>query len=144
MEAMEAIVLSLSLQQPTQAAIDVLGRRMYTAKTEEGILPKDKSRGGRPDKREKKRVVVRPPVAAPEGAAESVVKPNLAVRSVASSAMAPVAASRSAWAPVARASGRGGTIRDEDYRYIYSDLRRIGILAGSIVVVLVALSFILR
>jgi hypothetical protein len=57
---------------------------------------------------------------------------------------AAAASPRGAWAPVARASARGGTIRDEDYHYIYSDLRRIGLLAGSIFVVLIALTFVLR
>jgi len=107
-------------------------------------LPKDKFRAGRPGKREKRRVVVRPPVAATAESPASAAKPVLAAKSAAPSATAPVSTARSAWAPVARASGRGGTIRDEDYHYIYSDLRRIGVLAGSIVVVLIALTFVLR
>jgi hypothetical protein len=45
----------------------------------------------------------------------------------------------------ARSSGRNtGVIRDDDYRYIYSDLRRIGILAGTGFAALVILSFVLR
>lgn len=107
-------------------------------------MPKDKFRAGRHDKREKKRVVVRPPVAATKESPVPDAKPTLVAKSVAPSATAPASPARSAWAPVARASGRGGMIRDEDYHYIYSDLRRIGMLAGSILVVLIALTFVLR
>jgi hypothetical protein len=117
---------------------------LYTARYEEETLPKSNIRAGRPDKREKKRVVVRPPVAAAGESPASAAKPTVAARMAAPGNGAPVSAARSAWAPVARATARGGTIRDEDYHYIYSDLRRIGILAGSIVVVLVALTFVLR
>jgi hypothetical protein len=114
---------------------------MYTARDrgqghrdKEDILPKKASPTGRPGKREKRRAVVRPTVAAVQEAAASTAR----------SAAAPASPGRSAWAPVARASGRGGMIRDQDYRYIYSDLRRIGLLAGSILVVLIALTFVLR
>ncbi len=110
-------------------------------------MPKKASPAGRHDKREKRekrRVVVRPPVAATEESPASAAKPAFAAKSAAPNATAPVSPARSAWAPVARPSARGGTIRDEDYHYIYSDLRRIGVLAGSIVVVLIALTFVLR
>jgi hypothetical protein len=107
-------------------------------------LPKKASPTGRPNKREKRRAIVRPPVAAVQEPAASVAKPALAARPSALTAATAASPGRSAWAPVARASGRGGTIRDEDYRYIYSDLRRIGVLAGSILVVLIALTFVLR
>jgi hypothetical protein len=117
---------------------------MYTARHEEDILPKSNVRAGRPDKRDKRRVVVRPPVAAGEESPASAAKPNLVAKPAAPSAAAPVSPGRSAWAPVPRASGRGGTIRDEDYHYIYSDLRRIAMLAGSIFVVLIVLTFVLR
>ena len=117
---------------------------MYTARDEEGILPKKASSTGRPDKREKRRVLVRPPAAASQEPAASTARPALAAKAAAPSAPAPASPGRSAWAPVARASGRGGTIRDEDYHYIYSDLRRIGMLAGSILIVLIALTFVLR
>jgi hypothetical protein len=125
---------------------------MYTAtdtdtatdRDKEGILPKKASPASRPGKREKRRAVVRPPVATVQDAPVSTAKTVFAAKPAPSSATAPVSPGRSAWAPVARASGRGGTIRDEDYRYIYSDLRRIGLLAGSILVVLVALTFVLR
>ncbi len=119
------------------ATIDAVACKMYTAKYEEGILPKKALPPGRSDRREKRRAVVRPPVAATGATPASTVKPALGARPTASSA-------RAAWAPVARTSGHGGMIRDEDYHYIYSDLRRIGVLAGSIVVVLIALTFVLR
>lgn len=38
----------------------------------------------------------------------------------------------------------GQVIRPEEYHYVYSDLRRIGALAGVILVVLIALTFIIR
>jgi hypothetical protein len=107
-------------------------------------LPKDKSRASRPDRQERRRVVVRPPVSAVEDSLTPPARANLAARPAAPSAAAPVSTARAAWAPVARTSGRGGTIRDEDYHYIYGDLRRIGILAASIFVALIALTFVLR
>ena len=55
------------------------------------------------------------------------------------------AASGSGWrsAP-ARASSVAQTIRAEDYHYVYSDLRRIAVMAISLFIVLIALSFIIR
>jgi len=43
--------------------------------------------------------------------------------------------------PVAR---RIATLDNEDYTYIYADLKRIGILAGSIFALLAILTFFLR
>ncbi len=103
-------------------------------------MPKKVQPAGRPDKRKKQ--VLRPtspgPQAAPRaGAAEGPV--------VTAPTAAPIAPARSTWGAAARTSSRNaGTIRTEDYHYIYSDLRRIGILAGSIIVVLIALTFVLR
>jgi hypothetical protein len=107
-------------------------------------LPKRASSSGRPDKREKRRSVVRPPAETVQEPATSGAKTAGAARPVAPVAAAPAAPGRSAWAPVARASSRGGTIRDDDYQYIYGDLRRIGLLAGSMLVVLIVLTFVLR
>jgi len=93
-------------------------------------LPKKTAPASRPDKRAKKRVMVRP-AALSEPQGEAVVNRPAA-------AAAPM---RSAWAPVARAVSRSsGLIKDEDYRYIYSDLRRIGLLAGSLFAVLIVLT----
>lgn len=39
---------------------------------------------------------------------------------------------------------RIATLDGEDYSYIYADLKRIGILTGSILVILAVLTFILR
>jgi hypothetical protein len=124
---------------------------MYTARDrgqghrdKEDILPKKASPTGRPGKREKRRAVVRPTVAAVQEPAASTARSASAAKPAAPIAAAPSSPGRSAWAPVARASGRGGMIRDQDYRYIYNDLRRIGLLAGSILVVLIALTFVLR
>jgi hypothetical protein len=36
------------------------------------------------------------------------------------------------------------TIRPEDYRYVYSDLKRIAVLATGIVVTLVILTFVIK
>jgi len=48
-------------------------------------------------------------------------------------------------ATVARAHGRSGVGEFKpDYSYVISDLKRIGILAGSFFVILVVLSFFLR
>lgn len=97
-------------------------------------MPKKTTPASRPDKRVKRRVMVRPAAAVePQGEA-SIERP------------APQAApARAAWAPVLRTQSRGsGQIRDEDYRYIYSDLRRIGLLAGSLFAVLIVLTFVLR
>ncbi len=49
-------------------------------------------------------------------------------------------AAAGATAVPARAA-RQAEVKVEDYRYVRADLRRIGLLAGSITVVLVALSF---
>ena len=82
-----------------------------------------------PIKREKRRVVVRPPAPAEESTAHRrQAQPSAPSGRRGVRRRCP---RRGAWAPVARASGRGGTIRDEDYHYIYSDLRRIGVLAGT-------------
>ena len=53
------------------------------------------------------------------------------------------AASGSGWRAPTRSSV-AQTIRPEDYGYVYSDLRRIAVLAGSIFLVLIALSFIVK
>ena len=97
-------------------------------------MPKKTVPASRPDKRAKKRVMVRP-------AASS--EPQ---REAASDRPAVIAApGRSAWAPVARTVSRStGLIKDEDYRYMYGDLRRIGLVAGSLFAVLIALTFVLR
>ena len=97
-------------------------------------MPKKTVPAGRPDKRVKKRVMVRP--ATPSVPQTEAVADRPAV------AAAPA---RSAWAPAARLMSRSsGVIKDEDYRYIYGDLRRIGILAGSLFAVLIVLTFVLR
>ena len=94
-------------------------------------MPKKVAPPSRPDKR-KKKGAYRPTPA------------NLA-QPAASAAPAAPAAARPAWSSGQRTATRStGTIRAEDYRYIYSDLRRIGILAGSVFAVLVVLSFVLR
>ncbi len=41
-------------------------------------------------------------------------------------------------------SGGAATIRTEDYTYIYSDLRRIFILAAIMFAILIALSFVIK
>ena len=97
-------------------------------------MPKKTTTASRPDKRVKRRVMVRPAAAAEPQGDVSGERPA-----------AQVTPSRAAWAPVSRTLSRSsGVIRDEDYRYIYSDLRRIGLLAGSLFAVLVVLTFVLR
>ena len=87
--------------------------------------------GGRAEKRAKRRVVASPPAPAEAPAAVPATSRPGAVRST--------------WMAPARSSGRNaGVIRDEDYRYIYGDLRRIGILAGTGFAALIVLSFVLR
>lgn len=101
-------------------------------------MPKKVQSAGRPDKRKKKAAFRPAPVASP-------VTPQAGAMAVPVASTSATAPSRSAWAAAARSASRGAnTIRTEDYRYIYGDLRRIGMLAGSIFVVLIALSFILR
>ena len=97
-------------------------------------MPKKVAPPSRPDKRKKK-------------GAYRPTQANLAqpVASGAPAAPAAPAAARPAWSSGQRMAARStGTIRSEDYRYIYSDLRRIGILAGSVFAILVVLSFVLR
>ncbi len=86
----------------------------------------------RAEKRAKKRAGVRPTIAA---------QPAGAVSTPSTKQSAP----RPAWMAPTRTTGRGsGMIRDEDYRYIYGDLKRIGILAGTGFATLIILSFVLR
>ena len=55
------------------------------------------------------------------------------------------AASSSGWrAAPTRAAAVGQTIRAEDYHYVYSDLKRIAVMAAGIFAVLIALSFIIK
>lgn len=97
-------------------------------------MPKKVTSGNRPDKRAKRKVVARPTTVSPAQPSATIPAPAVSATPV-----------RSGWSQPTRVAGRAaGTIRDEDYRYIYSDLRRIGILAGSIFVVLIALTFVLR
>jgi hypothetical protein len=44
----------------------------------------------------------------------------------------------------ARSALVGQTIRAEDYHYVYSDIRRIGVLAAGIFAVLIVVSFIIN
>jgi hypothetical protein len=44
--------------------------------------------------------------------------------------------------PISSASGKGAF--NPDYTYVVKDLRRIGALAGSFILILIVLSFILR
>lgn len=62
-------------------------------------------------------------------------------------AAAPPAATSAAWSRRSVASGaarRRFTDSIADYWYVAGDLRRIGLLAGSLVVLLVGLSFVIR
>jgi hypothetical protein len=45
-------------------------------------------------------------------------------------------------APPPASSSRSGF--NPDYQYVFKDLRRIGLLAGSLIVILIVLSFFLR
>jgi hypothetical protein len=103
-------------------------------------LPKKVAPPSRPDKR-KKKGAFRPTPA-------TLTQPATAVASAApaaAAAPAALAAARPAWSSGQRTSTRStGTIRAEDYHYIYSDLRRIGILAGTVFAILAVLSFVLR
>lgn len=55
------------------------------------------------------------------------------------------AASGGGWrAAPARAAAAGQTIRAEDYHYVYSDLRRIAVMAVGVFAVLIVLSFIIK
>ena|GEM_PF-3399686 len=47
-------------------------------------------------------------------------------------------------APAARPSSASISIRPEDYRYVYGDLKRIAVLATSIFAILIILSFVLN
>jgi len=54
------------------------------------------------------------------------------------------AAAGSGWRSAPGRSSAVTTIRAEDYQYVYSDLKRIAVLAASVFVVLLALSFIIK
>lgn len=55
------------------------------------------------------------------------------------------AASSGGWrAAPARATAVGQTIRAEDYHYVYSDLKRIAVMAVGVFAVLIVLSFIIK
>jgi hypothetical protein len=56
----------------------------------------------------------------------------------------PVASSSGWRAAPARAAAAGLTIRPEDYHYVYSDLKRIAVMAAGIFAILIVLSFIIR
>ncbi len=57
---------------------------------------------------------------------------------------APAAASASTTGAAARTPGANLPVFNPDYTYVLKDLRRIGVLAGSFIAILVILSFILR
>ncbi len=107
-------------------------------------MPKKSLPPSRSDRRDKRRGVARPPATPAGESAAPVAKPSLGTTAATAGIKTPISSARGAWAPVVRSSARGGTIHDEEYRYIYGDLRRIGILAGSAFVVLIALTFVLR
>lgn len=63
----------------------------------------------------------------------------------------PVGSTAVSLAAMTAARGRGSTMEPakkvnfaEEYRYVYQDLRRVAILAGTILLILVVLSFIIK
>lgn len=101
-------------------------------------MPKKVQAAGRPDRR-KKKTTYRPATPAAQAAGSSK-----SVQTAATPAAATITPARSAWATTRSASKSAGTIRDEDYHYIYSDLRRIGILTALVFLVLFTLTIILK
>lgn len=65
-------------------------------------------------------------------------------RQVRKEATAPAAASATTTGTAARTSSASLPVFNPDYSYVIKDLRRIGVLAGSFIAILVILSFFLR
>jgi hypothetical protein len=105
-------------------------------------------RGRRPAPNPKKRTqrpVSRPVAVAPTDGQESV---NGA--SATAVAPRPVRPARPSWTPAARRAGIAAVPRRRfsesvaDYAYVPQDLRRIGLLVGGLLVLMVGLSFVIR